>query len=128
MGVRSVASVLLLAALAASLAACSTSEGQCAAPQASIVPSASAGDTVTVRVDNLYEGCADTGQGSNRHADDVTISLADADGEEVASANAPVAADATATVVLDIPATASGTYEVTADGTVVGTLSVVPAG
>ena len=104
-------------------------EASCVGPEANVPPAATAGDSITLNVRNLWADCYDTGQAGNPPIlHEITVTLHNTAPEATVSVTAPVTNDAQATVVLEVPATASGRYVVETGGTVLGELAVTPAG
>ena len=103
-------------------------EASCVGPEANVPPAATAGDSITLNVTNVWADCYDTGQAGNPPTlHEITVTLHNTTPDAAVSVTAPVTTDAKATVVLEIPATASGRYVVATDGTVLGELTVNPA-
>jgi len=120
------AATTLALATAVALAGCTGGERACPAPYASIAPAVEPGTSLTLNLENLFNGCNDTGEW---FADDgplksVTVELIDTSGNVEESAESPVDAEGKATVVLRIPADATGRYEVHAADYAIGAVEV----
>ena len=90
------------------LVGCSSGASSCAAPTVTGLPDVVApGDSVTVTVTNLWDGCSDTGGGANKPIRGTAridvLSRADRDHPIRTADTGPVAADATAELRFQIP-------------------------
>ena len=100
--------LLAAGAVLALLVGCSSGASSCAAPTVTGLPEVVApGDSVTVTVSNLWDGCSDTGGGTNRPIRGTAridvLSGTDRDHPILTADTGQVAADATAELRFQIP-------------------------
>ena len=117
---------LMVVSIGAALSGCATPQASCPAVDAQIPASADAGTTFKVQLENVLDGCSDTGGGPNKFKSSVELQLVSVDTAEtvLTTGTSDVAQDGTATVSLAVPPDATGTASVVYDGLPLGTVSI----
>lgn len=124
--IKSLASGLVVVSIGVALSGCSTPQASCPAMDAQIPASADAGTTITVQLENVLDGCSDTGGGPSNVKSSVELELVSVNTAKtvLTTGTSDVAQDGTASVLLTIPADATGTASVDYDGLSLGTVSI----
>ena len=112
--------------LRSGIAGCATPEASCPAVVAQIPASAAAGTTITVHLENLLDGCSDTGGDPANFKSGIELELVSVDTAEtvLTTSTSDVTQEGTANVSLTIPPGATGTASVVYVVLSLGTVSI----